>query len=162
MGEKIMIVMKQMRSNRNLVLFSLMLILGIAGATWAIMMSPLTPASPKYIKNISQNTLEETYGLRVSLVAVTAAGGMVDVRLKIVDGEKASRLLGDKANFPALLAADGVTQLNVDEDTRSQKVQLDANGGLYLMFPNAGNAVKQGARVTIFFGDTRLEPILVR
>ncbi len=49
---------------------------------------------------ISQGTLEEKYGLRVNLIAVTAAGGFVDVRLKIVDGEKLKLLLADKNKFP--------------------------------------------------------------
>ena len=36
---------------------------------------------------ISQSALEQEYGLRVNLLALTAAGGMVDLRLKILDAE---------------------------------------------------------------------------
>jgi hypothetical protein len=40
--------------------------------------------------------LEDKYGLRVNLTAVTSSGSFVSLRLKIADGEKAKLLLGDK------------------------------------------------------------------
>jgi hypothetical protein len=76
---------------------------------------------PKGTAVISQGTLEEKYGLRVNLVALTAAGGMVDVRLKIVDGEKFKTLLADRNNFPTLYTEQGVT-LTAPEETKSQEI----------------------------------------
>lgn len=107
---------------------------------------------------ISQSALEELYGLHVNLVAVTGAGGFVDVRLKIVDGEKAKLLLADPKNFPTLSTATGVI-LNAPEDTKSQKMRFENNAGMFIMYPNSGNAVQTGTLVTILFGDTALEPI---
>ena len=107
---------------------------------------------------ISQSALEEKYGLRVNLVAVTGAGGFVDVRIKIVDGEKAKLLLSDKKNFPALWINEKVT-LNAPEDTKSQKIRFDDGGNMFIMYPNSGNAVMRGTPVKILFGDTALEPI---
>lgn len=109
---------------------------------------------------ISQTALEEKYGLRVSLVAVTGAGGFVDVRIKMVDGEKAKLLLTDAKNFPAL-TIDGVI-LNAPEDTRSQEMRFDNHATMYIMYPNFGSAVMQGTPVTVLFGDTALEPIPAR
>ncbi len=120
-----------------------------------------SPSLPEKVA-ISPGTLEEKYGLRVNLIAVTAAGGMVDVRLKIVDGEKAKLLLQDKKNFPVLLADDGNVTLNVAEDTKSQEIQFEDDGNLFLLFPNAGNAVKPGTAVTLLFGDIVVEQIDVR
>src|SRR5690349_9478437 len=57
---------------------------------------------------ISQSVLEAKYGLRVNLLAVTGAGGFVDVRLKMVDAEKARLLLADAKHFPALFTKSGV------------------------------------------------------
>ena len=111
---------------------------------------------------ISQTTLEEKYGLRVNLIAVTAAGGMVDLRLKILDGEKAKLLLQDKKNFPVLINNDGTITLNVSEDTKSQAIKFEDGLDLFLLFPNTGNAVKPGTAVTLMFGDTAIESINAR
>jgi len=97
----------------------------------------------------------------VNLIAVTGAGGFVDVRLKIVDGEKARKLLDNKKNFPALFSEDGIV-LNAPEDAKSQTIKFDDGGNLFIMYPNSGNAVKQGSAVSILFGDAALEPINVR
>jgi hypothetical protein len=107
---------------------------------------------------VSQDVLEEKYGLHVNLVAVTGAGGFVDVRLKIVDGDKAKLLLADKKNFPSLFSKNGVI-LKAPEDTKSQEMKFDNGGNMFIMYPNAGNAVTQGSPVTILFGETALEPI---
>ena len=116
---------------------------------------------PKGTAVISQGTLEEKYGLRVNLVALTAAGGMVDVRLKIVDGEKFKLLLADKKNFPTLYTAQGVT-LTAPEETISQEIEFATGGNLFIIYPNSGNTVKQDAPVTILFGNVAVEPINAR
>ena len=117
------------------------------------------PASlPQGTITISQSTLEAKYGIRVSLVAVTGAGGFVDLRLKMVDGDKAKLLLADAKNFPSLLSERGVA-LHAPDDTKSQTIEFISGGNLFIMYPNAGNAVTQGSPVTIVFGDTALEPI---
>ena len=122
----------------------------------------LQPASlPQGTVTISQSVLEAQYGLRVNLVAVTGAGGFVDLRLKMVDGDKAKLLLADAKNFPAIFAKSGVI-LNAPEDTKSQKIEFITGGNLFIMFPNSGNAVTQGSPVTIVFGTTALEPINVK
>lgn len=116
-------------------------------------------ALPKNAAVLSEQAFEEQYGLRVNLLAVTAAGGMVDLRLKIVDGEKAKLLLQDKNNFPALYVGDGKVVLNSSEEAKSQEIKFESGGNVFLMFPNTGNAVKPGTSVTLGFGEAALEPI---
>lgn len=111
---------------------------------------------------LSLSALEDQYGLRVNLVGVTAAGGLVDVRFKIVDGEKARSLLQDPNNFPALWIADGHVTLAVPEENRTQEIKVENDGNLLFMYPNSGNAVKPGTPVTIVFGDLQVEPILAK
>jgi len=119
----------------------------------------LQPAAlPQDTVVISQSTLEEKYGLRVNLVAVTGAGGFVDLRLKIVDGEKAKLLLADSKNFPTLFTEKGIT-LNAPADTKSQTIEFISGGNLFIMYPNSGNAVQRTKPVTLVFGDIALEPI---
>jgi hypothetical protein len=115
-------------------------------------------AFPKDAVTISQGVLEEKYGLHMTLVAVTAAGGFVDVRIKIIDGEKAKALLSDKNNFPALWVK-GRGTLNAPEDTKSQAIQFETGSTIFVMYPNSANAIKSGDAVSILFGDVALEPV---
>jgi len=111
---------------------------------------------------ISQSALEEQYGLRVNLVAVTAAGGMVDLRLKIVDGEKAKLLLTDKNNFPAIYVGARGIILNAEDDTKLEEIKFEDGNNIFLIYPNAGGAVQRGTAVNIMFGDIALEPIIAK
>jgi hypothetical protein len=117
---------------------------------------------PQAAVSISPGVLEKQYGLRVNLLAVTAAGGMVDLRLKMLDGEKAKTLLQDKKNFPSLLVQDGNIMLKASEDTSNQEIKFENNGGLFLLFPNTANAVKPGSNVILVFGDLQVEPIIAK
>jgi hypothetical protein len=107
---------------------------------------------------VSNEMLAEKYGLHVNLVAVTAAGGLVDVRLKVIDAGKASLLLQDKKNFPALYVADSGITIRLPVASRPE-ISLEDDGNLYVLYPNARNAVKPGTPVTIRFGNLNLEPI---
>jgi len=107
---------------------------------------------------ITQGVLEENYGLRVQLVAVTAAGGLVDLRLQIVDAEKAKALLEDSANLPALRVGDGVI-LRTSEAAAKQDIQFENGKSIFVMYPNSGDALKPGDPVNIIFGDLQLEAI---
>ena len=121
---------------------------------------PGTVAVP--LQTISQSELESKYGLRVNLVAVTAAGGLVDVRMKLVDAEKAKLLLSDKSNFPSLWIEDKQVSIALSDEVISQEITFENDASLYLMFPNAGSAVQPGTDVTIRFGTVDLEPIIAK
>jgi hypothetical protein len=147
------------RISSRIPLFTMVLIVLLGVGLYASnVIKALQTSALAGVHAISQSTLEEKYGLRVNLVAVTAAGGFVDVRLKIVDGDKSKLLLADKANFPALLSERGVT-LSAPEDTKSQTIEFVTGGNLFIMYPNSGDAVQRGTGVTIVFGDIALEPI---
>jgi hypothetical protein len=120
---------------------------------------PEALVSSSGMTTLSQSVLEEKYGVRVNLVAVTAAGGLVDVRLKLVDGEKAKTLLQDPAHFPALWISGGNVTLVVPEENRTQEIQFEDGGNLFVMFPNGRGIVKPGTLVSIRFGDVQVEPI---
>lgn len=115
--------------------------------------NPLPPGT----SSISHTALEEKYGLHVNLIAVTGAGGFVDVRLKILDAEKARALLQDSKNFPSLFV-DHDTILTASQAAQEQEIRFVDNGNLFIMFPNAGNAARPGTRLQILFGDVALEP----
>jgi len=87
---------------------------------------------------------------------VTAAGGLIDLRLQIVDAEKAKSFLKDPINFPALRLEDDVF-LRVSEDVAKQGIQYENGKSIFVLYPNAQNVIKSGDPVTIVFGDLQLE-----
>ena len=146
------------RAQSNLItaLFLILVILG-AGLSYYRAFTQLPTIPVQTI--ISQQTLEEQYGVHVNLLAVTAAGGMIDLRLKIVDGEKAKALLKSKADFPALYVRDVDNTLKASADDQSQPYQLVDNANMFVLYPNAANAVKPGTAVNILFGDIAVEAL---
>lgn len=111
---------------------------------------------------ITAEMLEEEYGIQVTLVGVTAAGGMVDVRYRIIDPEKAVKLVDpeDGSIMPMVFAQNGTIMLMPDMHMRTQ--QLTANRTYFNLIPNTQNAVRRGAIVTVAFGDIALEPMLAK
>jgi hypothetical protein len=138
------------------ILVVVLMVIGIStyNAFRAAQVQPL----PQTATVLSQPMLAEQYGLGVNLVAVTAAGGMVDLRLKITDSQKAKALLGDQANFPTLRASNGVV-LQAAQDIASQPIKFEDGGNIFVLYPNGQNAVKSGDPVTIVFGGIQVEPI---
>jgi hypothetical protein len=138
------------------ILVVVLMVIGIStyNAFRAAQVQPL----PQTATVLSQPMLAEQYGLGVNLVAVTAAGGMVDLRLKITDSQKARALLGDQANFPTLRASNGVV-LRAAQDIASQPIKFEDGGNIFVLYPNGQNAVKSGDPVTIVFGGIQVEPI---
>ena len=110
--------------------------------------------------SITQNAFEEMSGLHIQLLAVTAAGGLVDLRLQIVDAEKAKAFLDDQTHYPALRAGDEVVLRTSEEAVAAaQDIQIENGKSIFIMFPNTGNILKSGDSVNIIFGDLQLEAI---
>ncbi len=110
---------------------------------------------------ISAQTLEEQYGIQMALVAVTAAGGLVDVRYKVIDPEKAALLATEEDGImPMVYVENGDFMLMPDAHMRTQK--LIAGRMYFTLIPNAQNVVKRGFSVTIVFNDIALEPIITQ
>jgi hypothetical protein len=111
---------------------------------------------------ISAQTLEEEYGIRLQLVAITAGGGMVDVRYRILDPDKAVKLIDetDGGIMPMVYVYGSDTMLMSDMHMRTQK--LIANRTYFELIPNTQNAVIRGAVVTVAFGNVALEPMVTK
>lgn len=111
---------------------------------------------------ISAQTLEEEYGIQVTLVAVTAAGGMVDVRYRVIDPEKAVKLVNpdDGGIMPMIFVSGTDTMLMPDMHMRTQ--QLTADRTYFTLIPNTQNAVQRGSFVTVAFENVALEPVIAK
>lgn len=100
--------------------------------------------------------LEEEFGIRIRLVGVTAGGGLIDLRYRVVDLEKALPLLGTHETMPALVDAKSGSELKAPE-TMMHHDNLKADRTYFMHYPNAGNRIKPGAQVAVVMGDIRVE-----
>jgi len=102
----------------------------------------------------SLQALEEEYGLQVVQAATTARDSIVDVRMKVVDREKAEQLI-EEGHF-ALLVGD--TLIPAPHVSRHMLV----NKTIIVMFPNRQNIVKSGTPVSVVFENLKVEPVAVK
>lgn len=144
---------------RYVFLIALVMVFLIGGFyVWQLIKEQAAKSLAPEVETISADTLEERYGLRVRLIAVTAGGGMIDFRLKIVDAEKAKQVLENPERIPSLFAVDKAVTLVAPSDLE-QDIQLTDGGVFFILFGNSGGAVKPGSLVIVDFGDFQLEPI---
>ena len=98
--------------------------------------------------------LEEQYGIQISQVAVTALDGIIDVRLTVLDVEKANKLF---ENHAALLVGDTlILSPNMHRHT------LKRGKPLIVFFPNQGQLVRTGTPVSLVFGEILSEPVAAK
>jgi hypothetical protein len=114
--------------------------------------------TPPGSERLTAAEFEALYGLRVHLIGVTAAGGMVDFRLKIVDPQKAQHFLEDPAHLPELI--DGKSgQVLMASEGLDDDIEWTEGGILFNFYPNDNGLIKPGAPVIVQFGDKQLESI---
>ena len=118
-------------------------------------------ASTAYISN---DQLEAQYGVRVTLIGVSAVGGIVDFRYKLVDPAKAAALLHDPENTPVLTAVDSGLTLSPTKMGSRHHSQMGMKKGTapFTFYPNVRNAVKAGTPVSVAFGKIKVEPIVAQ
>jgi hypothetical protein len=98
---------------------------------------------------MSLKEFEEQYGMQVSLVAVTALDSFVDVRLKILDVNKANQLLEEHT---ALFVNDTLILA-----PHMHRHALKEGKPILTFYPNPQNIIKSGTPVSLVFEDFRLE-----
>jgi hypothetical protein len=109
---------------------------------------------------VSASGLVERSGVKITQVAVTGDGGLVDLRFTVVDANKAATL-HDPATPPAVV--DQRTGLVVKDLLMSHAHTAPFKAGVtyYLVFNNPGNWVRRGARVTVLLGNAQVEHVRV-
>ena len=112
---------------------------------------------------ISQQELEEKYGLRVSLLGATAMNSIVDFRMKVLDAEKAGEILSSDHHDELGLMVNGDESDIITAAHMSRHGTILKDGNLYItFFPNPGNQIQSGTPVSVVFGELRLEPIVAQ
>jgi hypothetical protein len=114
--------------------------------------------TPKYS---GAQALAQIYGVRITLVGLTADGAMLDFRFQILDSDKAYTLLADPNRVPLLLSERTKKLahiINVMQPRHDMKV-----GAIYsLLFYNTQGATAQGDQVTAILGDVKVEHLAVQ
>ena len=112
------------------------------------------PAPGLSPKTITPAELEERFGIQMTLLAVTAGGGLVDIRFRITDASKAADLFKPE-NLPTVIVPDrGVT---IKPPEAPDPGQLTDGQVYFLLYPNSGGTVRAGSKVILAFGDVGLE-----
>jgi hypothetical protein len=100
---------------------------------------------------ITQDTFQEEYGMQVGRAALTFRDGIVDVRMKVLDPEKAEQLLED-GHFALLVGDTLIPSPHVSR-------HMLKNRTIIVLFPNQKNIVKSGTPVSIVFENLRVVPV---
>lgn len=103
-------------------------------------------------RELSVDELKDQYGLQPARAGVSAMNSIVDVRLKVVDPEKAGQALED-GHFALLVGDKLIPSPHVARHMLKNKT-------IILFFPNQGNIVKSGTPVSIVFENFRVEPVI--
>lgn len=168
----------QSQSGRRLIVLNAVLAVMVA---FSLVSVPLglggtSQADEHAIPNIiiTAQQLEDEYGIRLTLVAVTAAGGMVDVRYRIIDPEKAVKLVDpdDGGIMPMLHVQDELctdtgpyaqyAEILLMPDSHMRMQQLVADQMYFTLIPNTRGVVQRGTSVIVVFGDVAIEPTLAQ
>lgn len=103
------------------------------------------------------SALETQAGIQITQVGVTAHGGLVDVRFKVLDATKARALLANPANVPTLIAGDNPPLMAPHHAMKGARY---SNGQIFfILYPNVRRAVEAGTPVTVAMGSVRLGPV---
>jgi hypothetical protein len=148
------------RSNRLIRLT--ILLLSLVVMVLAVFLEPLLQSRPA---PVSQDkviaAIEDQYGIRITMLAMTAGGGVLDFRFQVVDPEKATNYMqGDYEDLPYLIVEDSGTRINPRPHTHH--VGYDFGRTYYHFYRNPQGVVKTGSEVAIVLGDLRLNHIIVR
>jgi hypothetical protein len=109
---------------------------------------------------VGADDLAAASGVTITRLAVTGGGGLVDLRFRVVDPQRA-HALHDPGTPPAVV--DEASGLVVHDLLMNHEHTGDYQAGVtyYLVFDNPGNWVRRGARVTVLLGDAQVEHVPV-
>ncbi|HEY7489521.1 MAG TPA: hypothetical protein VIH59_00210 [Candidatus Tectomicrobia bacterium] len=109
----------------------------------------------------SQVTFEEATGVRLRWIAMTAGGGMIDLRYQVLDPDKAL-IVHDKERPPRIIDEATGRILSrpwmAHAHKRGQRTAVTYNQ----LLMNSGGILKRGSQVTVVIGDARLEHVVVQ
>lgn len=127
----------------------------VAAAPQPVVATP--PIAKAELPLPAPSALEVQLGIQIAHVGLTASGGLVDARFKVLDAAKARALLADPANTPMLITGDKPPLMAPHHALRGAK--FGQGQVFYILYPNLRGAVQPGAEITVAMGPARLGPV---
>jgi hypothetical protein len=109
---------------------------------------------------VSADGLALRTGVTITQVAVTGGGGLVDLRYKVTDPDRANAL-HDRTTPPALVDERTGLVLNQLLMNHAHTGEMKLAVTYYLVFDNPGNWVQRGSKVTVLLGNAQVEHVVV-
>lgn len=106
---------------------------------------------------VTAEEMAAQYGINVTLIGVTAAGGLIDFRYQVVDPIKADPMLHDLEALPKLVVEDTGEALTFSALPHRHATELELGGSYFFLMGNTNNAIHPGSLVTVVIGEHRLE-----
>jgi hypothetical protein len=110
---------------------------------------------------VSVAQLADRSGVKITEVAVTGGGGLVDLRYQVVDPELANEL-HDPSTPPAVVDENSGLVVHDLLMSHSHNGPYKTGVTYYLIFNNPGNWVHRGSKVSVLLGNARVEHVAVR
>lgn len=130
----------------------------VAYRVWSDARQGLDEAKLAEMQAAAMAAIEDRWGIRVTQIAATADGGLVDLRYEITDPDKAIFMYDEIGNVPRLVTEDGteigITALPHEHD-------LEFGQTYFIIYRNVAGAVKPGERLTVVVGDLTVESFQV-
>ncbi len=105
--------------------------------------------------------IEDRYGIHITMLAMTAGGGVVDFRFQVTDPDKANNYMhGPTDELPYFIVENNGTR--IDPRPHTHHVDYEFGRMYYTLYRNPGGVVETGTRLTIVVGDLRLKHIVVQ
>jgi hypothetical protein len=103
--------------------------------------------------------IEEKFGVRFTFLAITAEGGMVELRYRVIDEDKAANFGHYTETAPMLVSED--TGEIVDVTIMGlHNHRVEPGRTYYILYRNTAGALKSGRPVTIAIGNYELEHVV--
>ncbi len=123
--------------------------------------APTRPATTLVTHMPTSAEIEAMYGVRFTLVGVTAGGGMIQVRYQVLNSDKTHAIHSADA-APFVVDGNGVKYADPGMVGHSHLGKIRAAGTTdYILLANAKNGVISGSTVTIKVGNLELRNVPV-
>ncbi|MFC6157323.1 hypothetical protein [Kribbella jiaozuonensis] len=135
---------------------------------WVLIRQDPTAAAPAPVAQIAwgrttvdADGLAARSGVRLTQVAVTGGGGLLDLRFQVLDPNRANSL-HDASTPPAVI--DETSGLVVRDllMSHAHTGKFTTGETYYLVFENPGNWIRRGSNVTVLLGQAQVEHVVVR
>lgn len=110
---------------------------------------------------VSSAGLADRSGVRITQLAISGGGGLIDLRYEVLDPDKAA-VLHAEATPPVLV--DDTSGVVVDQLLmgHSHSGSFTAGQTYYMIFENPGNLVQRGSTVSVLLGNAEVDHVPVQ